>query len=435
MPVRDLTPILNLAYRAVSAAATPLIWLSAWRVARRHSAPAGTLDEKMGRATLARPEGPLIWLYGTGLGELIMAKPVVDRIVAQWPGVRLLVTSKNRHYEAQFRKLFPDGTAFQSAPFETPAALGRFCAYWRPDFVLWVRKNPTPNAVAAASGTSRGFAILQAELGDRAFRRQRLLRALFAQTYGRVPVIAVRSDDDAARYNALGAPAVLKLGDLRNYGDALTADADELARLRQAVGPRPAWVAASTRDDEYLLAGRAHRALAERWPGLLTVIAPRHPGFGARSANALRAAGFTVALRSAGEAIGPATEIYMADTLGELGLWYQLCPIAFVGGTFARKGGHNVLEPARLGCAVLCGPDVRNIAAIAAQMVAARALREVASEAELVAALAELLDSAAALASARAAAAAFTAQSAMTIDRIMGALRPHLTRALAPPQR
>src|SRR5262245_7150958 len=237
-------------YRAATAAATPLMWLSAWRSGRKGGAPPLSLAEKMGRATQPRPAGPLLWLNGPGLGELIMAQPVVERILAQWPAFNLLITPKNLYHRAQFTRLFAPGTAFQCAPFNTPAAARRFFAHWRPDFVLWIRKSPKPNLMLESRRYGPGHAILQADIGEGESARQRRVPTLFREVYGGVQLVGARSAVSAERYRALGVTDVLTLGDLRSFGPPLSADPGALEQLRAAIGSRPRWVAASTRDDE-----------------------------------------------------------------------------------------------------------------------------------------------------------------------------------------
>src|SRR5690606_21002074 len=204
----------------------------------------------------------------------------------------------------------------------------------------------------------------------------------------------------------------------------LPADAAGLARLRAAIGDRPVWLAASTHAPEEELIGRVHRRVNAAHPRLLTILAPRHPERGETVAAALAAAGLRVARRSGGALPNPETEIYLADTRGELGLFCRTAPVAFVGGSLLRAGGHNPLEPARLGCAVLHGPGMDNFAEIAAELAAAGGALTVADEAALSGAVARLLHDPAERARVAAAAARVAAARAAVLDAVMTELEP-----------
>src|SRR5262245_26348557 len=284
-------------YRVATDATTPLRWLSVWRSTRRGKAPQ-SLAEKMGRATAPRPAGPLLCVAARGLGEIVMAQPVIERILAQYPALNLLVTPRSLDYRTLFARMVPPGTTFQRAPFNTPSAARRFYAYWRPDFVLWICTNPKPNLILESRRYGTGHAILQADLGADDYARQRRFLPLFGAVYRSIQLVGARSNASAERFRGLGVADVLTLGDLRNFGSPLPVDPGELQKLHETIGGRPCWVAASTHHDEPLVAARLHRALAQRQPHLLTIIAPRNAPSGARSAELLRELGFKVSRRA-----------------------------------------------------------------------------------------------------------------------------------------
>jgi 3-deoxy-D-manno-octulosonic-acid transferase len=418
---------LNRLYRVLSSASLPLKAAEAWR----HAGPRPVdMGERMGVASAPRPPGAVLAVHGNlGRGELLILKPILDWVRGQWPALNLLVVTKNLFVRDDILPMVPAGSILQCDPFNAPGPMRRFYAHWRPDFSLWLGRNPSPNVVFESARYGGGHAVLWGEIGDRALARQRRLRSLYLETFATLKFVAARSPRDAQLYTDFGAPNVMMFGDLRHCGTPLAAGPALLQDLQAVFGNRPRWVIASTRHDEHEIAARLHRRLAPRHAGLLTVVVPRLPRRGAEIADALRAQGFTVVQRSRPEPLSAATDIYVADTFGELGLWYRLCPIAVVGGTFVPVGGHNILEPARLGCAVLCGPDVRNMAGLAAEMVEAGALHKVAGEAELNAAVAALFDSPARLERARAASLDFARRSALGQENLFEKLRPYLDRA------
>jgi 3-deoxy-D-manno-octulosonic-acid transferase len=195
----------------------------------------------------------------------------------------------------------------------------------------------------------------------------------------------------AERFRLLGAPRVDCVGDLKSAAPDLPCDGSELARLRGLTGRRPLWLAASTHAGEEEIAARVHRGLTGRHSDLLTIIAPRHPVRSEAICAMLRGHGLRVAVRARGEPLTPETQIYLVDTLGELGLFYRLAGIAFIGGSLVAKGGHNPFEAARLGCAVLHGPDMSNCAAMASLLAAAGAAETVQDDAALAQAVSRLL--------------------------------------------
>jgi 3-deoxy-D-manno-octulosonic-acid transferase len=242
-------------------------------------------------------------------------------------------------------------------------------------------------------------------------------------------LVTARSPEDRDRLLGLGAHPVLSLGDLKAAAPPLMADAAALAHLQAQLEGRPRWLAASTHPGEERIAGETQRALRGRLPRLVTLLAPRHPHRAGSIRRELEALGLMVAQRSRGETIAPATDVYLADSIGELGLWYRLAEVVFVGGSLVAHGGQNLLEPAKLGCAILAGPHTANFARLAAELTDAGALRQVGGPAALTAAVADLLAQPAEREAMAAAARDYAAAQAGVLDRIMAALKPLLQEA------
>jgi 3-deoxy-D-manno-octulosonic-acid transferase len=273
--------------------------------------------------------------------------------------------------------------------------------------------------------------LLNARLSDRSLARWRALPGAIRPILQAFSLCLAQDEVQMQRFRRLGAPAVASVGDLKGAAEPLAADPAVLAELRQRADTRPLWLAASTHTGEEEIIAAAHRQVARSHPGLLTIIVPRHPVRGPAIAELLRSNGLRVARRAAGEPIMGNTDVYLADTLGELGLFFRLAGIAFIGGSLVGKGGHNPFEAARLDCAILHGPDMANCAAMAEALAAAAASETVRDAETLAVAVGGLLGDPH-LRDARAAAAQRVAASGYrALDAVLDRLAPWLD-SLAP---
>jgi 3-deoxy-D-manno-octulosonic-acid transferase len=269
-----------------------------------------------------------------------------------------------------------DTVQHRFVPLDVPAWVRRFLAHWQPDAAALVESEIWPNFIRAARARKIPLMLVNARLSPRSFSRWRRMRGVAKNLFGGFALVQAQSAGDAERLRRLGAARVEAPGNLKFAALPLPVPRIELQRLRHAIGSRPVWLAASTHPGEESSVIAVHKTLAARHPGLLTIIVPRHPERGAEISPI--AAGLPVARRSQGEGPPGAAGIWVADTLGELGLFYSATGIAFVGGSLVPHGGQNPLEPARLGCAVAVGPHVRNFAEPVAILEAAGALARVA---------------------------------------------------------
>jgi 3-deoxy-D-manno-octulosonic-acid transferase len=350
---------------------------------RRGKEDAVRLGERMGRAGRARPEGPLVWFHGASVGESQSLLPVIEHILAARPEMNVLVTTGTVTSAGLMAQRLPHRAFHQYVPVDGIAQVRRFLDHWRPDLAVWVESELWPNLVGQTAARGVPMLLVNARLSERSMRGWKRFPRSSASLLGCFHRILAIDEENAARLRSLGVARAEASGNLKFAAPPLEAGEAELARLRAFIGGRPLWLAASTQAPEETLAAGVHRHVAERLPGLLTVIVPRHPERGSGIAGELRAAGHAVALRSAGEAPGPGTHIYVADTMGELGLFYRLAPVALVGRSLSPHGGSNPLEPARLGCAVVHGPHTENFASIFRDMDAAAAAMSVADARQL----------------------------------------------------
>jgi 3-deoxy-D-manno-octulosonic-acid transferase len=387
--VSDRLPAALRAYRIFSGAMTPLAPLFLARRLRHGKEHGVRLPERRGVSAAARPLGPLVWLHGASVGELISVLPLIERIDAR--EVDLLVTSGTVTSGGLAEQRLPRGVIHQFVPIDVPFFVRRFLNHWQPNLALFVESELWPNIMIETARRGVPMILVNGRLSENSFRRWRHLPATIGALLQRLDLCLARTPADAERLSELGAPHVLTTGDLKLDGPAPPADRGKLAALQRATAGRPLIAAASTHAGEEAAMIDAHLKLRANFPNLLTLIVPRHPERGAGVADIARAAGLNVKLRSRGELPDARTDIYVADTVGELGLIYRLAPIVFVGGSLAEHGGQNPIEPAKLGAAILHGPHVWNFAEIYAELDRAHGAELVVDASKLTAALAALM--------------------------------------------
>jgi 3-deoxy-D-manno-octulosonic-acid transferase len=373
------------AARVAGMAAAPLLPLLLRRRAVRGKEDSGRLRERRGFGA-ARPPGPLLWLHAASVGETLSLLPLMAALVAKRPDLHLLVTTGTVTSAGMLERRLPavlaQHVSHRFAPMDVPGWIARFLDGWQPDAVAIAESEIWPNRIVALAERGIPAAMVNARISPASARAWgRWAPGLAAQLLARFALVVAQSQDDAARLRALGAANAVCWGNLKAAAEPLPADEAELARLRALIGDRPVWLAASTHPGEDEVALAAHRTAASRLPGLLTIIAPRHPQRGPEVAAL--ATPLPTARRAAGEDPGPGTAIYVADTLGELGLFFRLAGVALVGASLVPKGGHNPLEPARLGCPILFGPHTEHFREVTDDLLAAGGARRVADAATL----------------------------------------------------
>ena len=376
-------------YRMFSVAMTPITPLLLAQRLRRGKEHRLRLAERRGISTMARPPGPLVWLHGASVGELASVLPLIERIRAR--EIDVLVTTGTVTSGGLAEQRLPRGVIHQFVPLDVPMFVRRFLEHWQPDLALFVESDLWPNIMIETSQRGVPMILVNGRVSENSYRRWRYLPATIGDLLRRLDLCLARTPADAERLSELGAPHVVTTGDLKLDGPAPPADRVKLADLRAAIAGRPTMAAASTHAGEETAVIDAHRRLRTNFAGLLTLIAPRHPERGPGVAEIARAVGLKVRLRSRGELPDASTDIYVADTVGELGLIYRLAPIVFVGGSLVKHGGQNPIEPARLGAAILHGPHVGNFAEIYAALDAAHGAELIADAGKLTAGIGALM--------------------------------------------
>ncbi|MEO1251363.1 MAG: 3-deoxy-D-manno-octulosonic acid transferase [Pseudomonadota bacterium] len=347
-------------YRAVSLCAGPVAKIALDRRLKAGKEDAARINERRGAPSHERPEGRLVWIHGASVGESLSVIPLIERLDDDFPETRFLVTTGTVTSAALMRERLPTNAIHQYIPLDHPAYVREFMDHWRPDAALFVESEFWPNLILAARKTAPFCALVNGRVSPKSFADWKSQPNAIKYLLSVFDVMIGQDQQNAERLEALSGRKVLMFGNLKNAAAPLPADEATLAHFKADIGERVRWLAASTHPGEEQTIVAAHKNLANRAPNLLTMIAPRHPSRGDEVAEIARAAGLVVAQRSKNEKITDETNVYVADTLGELGVFYRLCEIAFIGGSITPKGGHNPLEPARLGSAILHGPEVFN---------------------------------------------------------------------------
>jgi 3-deoxy-D-manno-octulosonic-acid transferase len=382
------TPLTLRAYNTAASALELIAPFALRQRALRGKEDRARLEERLGHAVKSRPTGQLVWIHGASVGECMAVLPLIGELL-KTENRSVLVTSGTVTSAQLMAERLPPHAFHQFAPLDTPASVARFLDHWSPDIGLFVDSEIWPNTLAGAKARDIPLALINGRMSARSFAGWRYAPRTAAAILSLYDVCLAQDDETAERLRGLGAKNVLVGGSLKADAPPLPADADKLAALRNAIGARPVFLAASTHagEDEIILP--AHDALRREFPELLTIVAPRHPerGPGIAMLCGTRAA----ARRAAGSAPDRETAIYIADTIGELGLFYRLAPFALIGGSLIPHGGQNPLEPAHLGCAVLAGPHTANFAQAYNAILAAQGAGRVATCGEIVALAGRLL--------------------------------------------
>ncbi len=414
------------AYRTLTRLGSPLIDLYLRRRLKAGKEDAARFPERLGRASHPRPQGRLIWLHGASVGEAISALPLIETLLKAHTDLHVLMTTGTVTSARLMAERLPEGAVHQFVPVDRPADIRRFLDHWQPDMALWLESEIWPNLLAAISARGIPALLINGRMSERSFRRWRRfprstarLLATFAEGFAQTP-------EEAQRFRALGLNGCRFAGNLKYAAAPLPVDRTLLERFTVMTGSRPVWIAASTHPGEEAGITAAHAALLKDMPQALLLLVPRHPERGGEVAETVREAGLSSARRSRGDTIGAATQVYIGDSLGEMGLYYRLADIAFMGGSLIPHGGQNPLEPARLGLPVLHGPHMFNHAGAIADLQVAGAAIEAADENALCQTLANWFkDDAARRHAARAAEMAVSANDGC-IDAILAAVSRHL---------
>jgi 3-deoxy-D-manno-octulosonic-acid transferase len=364
-------------YRILTLLLSPLIVL--WLLYRlgKGREDKDRFRERLGVPGLPRPQGSLIWVHAASVGEANSVMPLLQRLHDTHPDSYLMLTTGTVTSARLIASRLPARAFHQYVPADMPWAVARFVSHWKPDLAIWVESELWPNLLISTRRRGVPMALINARMSNRSAHRWQKFHGFFSSLISCFQLVYAGSEEDRRRLQHLDVPDVRMSGNLKYDVAPLAADPTQIAQLSAAIGQRPVWLVSSTHAGEELMAVEVHKALREIFPNLLTIIAPRHPKRGDDIMQQLADHGLNISRRSLLQPIGVDTEIYMADTLGELGIFYRLCSIVFIGGSLVPVGGHNPIEPAQLDCAVICGPHMHNFASITRDMTEELAMLQV----------------------------------------------------------
>jgi 3-deoxy-D-manno-octulosonic-acid transferase len=347
--------VIQTLYRGISWSLASVLRLWLWRRTNIGKEDPSRLAERFGISLIARPDGRLIWVHAASVGETMSVLPLITRLTETGLGV-LLTTGTRTSAELASARL-PAGAIHQFVPLDVPQWVARFLDHWRPDAALIVEAEFWPNLIFMARDRAIPLGLVNGRLSEKSFRSWTYASGFAQALLGCFSVLTAQDAQSAARLEHLSQKPVIMPGNLKFDAPALPDDPAGRETLNGQIANRPVWLAASIHPGEDEIVLRAAQSVQAAIANLLTLVVPRHPERGKALADLAIGAGFKTARRSQGQPVTPDTQIYIGDTLGELGLFYRLAPISFIGGSLIPHGGQNPLEAARLGSAVVIGPD------------------------------------------------------------------------------
>jgi 3-deoxy-D-manno-octulosonic-acid transferase len=323
------------------------------------------LRERYGQASYPRPQGFLIWIHAVSVGESMSTLALIEKLLQTRNDLHILLTTGTITAAQIMKKILPKRAIHQYSPVDVPSWVQSFLDHWQPQLVLCLESEIWPNMIQAIQTRQIPLFLLNGRVSDQTYRRWMLIKNTIATLLKAFHLCFAQSKLDQERLLELGAHRVIKVGNLKFSARPLSVDEGELLHLKTMTKDRPVWLAASTHEGEETIVAHAHHLICKTYPDALCIIIPRHPQRASKIVEHLN--NQKLARRSLGETIRTQTQIYLADTLNELGLFYRFVPIAFVGGSLVPIGGHNIIEPIQLGCIPIHGPfmdKTREIAAI-----------------------------------------------------------------------
>jgi 3-deoxy-D-manno-octulosonic-acid transferase len=348
------------AYRTITSLARPLAPLVLGLRRRQGKEDPARLPERLGRPGASRPAGPLAWFHAASVGETLSILPLISALAERRHSLSFLLTTGTVTSAKLAAQRLGPRTLHQFAPLDVPKYVRRFLDHWRPDLAVFTESEIWPNLILESSARGIPLTLVNARMTQRSYRRWRRGSGVARPLFSRFSLVLTQNEVLARRFRRLGAATAVASGNLKIDTPPPPVDELELNRLEAALEGRPLLLAAGTHEGEEGIVAEAHRELRRRFPDLITIIAPRHPERGPAIAEWLQSQGIAAVRRAPGELPTRACEVYVADTLGELGMLYKLATIAFIGGSLVDRGGHNPIEAVRHGAIVVTGPHWQN---------------------------------------------------------------------------
>ena len=413
-------------YRAVTSLLRPVAPALLSYRARQGKEDASRRNERFGIASVSRPEGQMVWVHAASVGETNAVLPLITRLLRDRPDLNFVLTTGTVTSAQLASQRLPPQARHQYVPLDAVPYARRFLDHWRPDLVLFTESEIWPNLILETAARDIPMVLVNARMSPRSYKRWSNSPGVSHPLFGRFDAILAQNEILARNFSALGAANSIVLGNLKIDSPPPPADPAKLAALRDALKGRPVFVGASTHEGEEVILAAAHRQLARDIDGVCTIIAPRHPERGTGVTEQIKGLGLNVAQRSMATLPGQRTDVYIADTIGELGTLYALSPVSFVGGSLIDRGGQNPIEAIGHGSAVLTGPHWQNFRDTYATLLRHKGAIEVRTSQDVAATVSSLYRDGAALAQMRSGADAAMRSLGGALERTAQALEPFL---------
>lgn len=352
-------------YRFAAWIGLPAIEVLLRRRVNRGREEAARLDERRGKASMSRPAGELIWIHAASVGEANSCLRVIEMLLKKDDVRTVLLTTGTVTSANVVRDRLPTRAIHQYYPVDRGAWVSRFLDHWKPDAAVWVESELWPNMIMGAARRNIPLALINGRMSGKSERNWNYAGAAIRELLGCFSVCLAQTPADAECLNRLGARDAVCVGNLKYSAVPPAAPEAEVSAMERAINKRPIWLAASTHPGDEEIALEAHRRLKQQHPEILTFIALRHPDRLDEVVGSLAKGDLSISWRSRDKVPATDTSVFIIDTVGEMGLFYRLSSIVLVCGSFSDRGGHNPIEPAMLGTAILHGPDMRNFATVA----------------------------------------------------------------------
>jgi 3-deoxy-D-manno-octulosonic-acid transferase len=411
-------------YRGLSSAMVPLAPALIKRRLKLGKEDPERIGERRGITRGTRPHGPVVWIHGASVGEVLASAALIERL--RGLNIRILLTSGTVTSAAIVAKRFPPDIIHQYVPWDSPRYVARFLEHWRPSLALFIESDLWPNLILQSAARRLPMVLINGRMSHRSFPRWKRVHGTISALLEKFDICLAQSRTDAERFAALGCRNVVTTGNLKLDVPAPPADPQKLERLMSLTRGRPVVVAASTHPGEEEILIETHGTLAGFFPHLLTVVVPRHPDRGPPIWRLVDAAGLKASLRSRDEMPVASTDIYVADTMGELGLFYRLAGAVFMGGSLVPHGGQNPIEAVKLGASIVHGPHVFNFTDVYDALDSAGGARTADGQEALAKQLGQLLANPEAREAMMAASERVVAELGGALERTLAALEPYL---------
>ena len=385
----ELTLPLRL-WRGLTHVGNPLLGAHLQLRVRRGKEDASRLNERRGITTMPRPDGKLVWVHAASVGESLSVLPLIDALLETSDELHVLITTGTVTSATLLQEKLSPRVIHQYAPLDRVNSVGRFLDHWKPDVGVWVESELWPTMILESKARHIPLALVNARMSKKSARGWQRVPHTAQQVLAAFDAVLAQNKATAKRLTQLGVRNVTELRNLKLAAPPLAANPHEVTTLQNAIGARPVWCGASTHKEEMAM-GEAHRMVLEHLGDCLLILAPRQPKRARAVEDELRHQGLSVACRSRGEAISPETQVYLVDTIGDMGLVFRLARAAFMGRSFIDKGGSNPLEAAQLDCAILYGPHTDNFDELYDALGKRAGARQVADTSALAEALIKLL--------------------------------------------